>query len=296
MIKRIINKIIRTIDEYKNLKSLNAYFQNKSGIYEFSRKDLDLYKIETKTKLFPKKTKKINDNLSIVSILKHEIYWPNNVSDSDLPWLYHEIFDSYESNPSSYNHPNICYQDADWVIDAGCCEGYFSLFVYDNNKTCSVFALEPLKEMKESLLRTFKTKIEQNKFNLISKALGKEPGKAKFSCDDNHLCDSSITNNNNTQSYEVEITSLDILIKENNLTENGIIKMDIEGAEMDALKGGCNIMKKYKPMMAIAVYHDYENAIKCRNIILKANPEYKTEFRGMYGYFSPPRPYILFAW
>ena len=72
--------------------------------------------------------------------------------------------------------------------------------------------------------------------------------------------------------------------------------MDIEGYEMKALEGAKQTLANDKPQLAIAVYHDYENALQCRNIILEANPTYKIEFRGMYAWFKPPRPYLLFAY
>ena len=37
------------------------------------------------------------------------------------------------------------------------------------------------------------------------------------------------------------------------------IKMDIEGAELPALKGTEKTIRKYKPLMAISVYHNAED-------------------------------------
>ena len=72
--------------------------------------------------------------------------------------------------------------------------------------------------------------------------------------------------------------------------------MDIEGYEMTALSGALNVLKEYKPALAVAVYHDLENARTCAALIKGANPTYKIEFRGCYGYLDPPRPYMVFAY
>lgn len=72
--------------------------------------------------------------------------------------------------------------------------------------------------------------------------------------------------------------------------------MDIEGAEMLALIGTSKTLQEQKPKLTIAVYHEYYNAIECRDIILKAIPTYKIVFRGMNLWKKPSRPYLLFAY
>ena len=37
--------------------------------------------------------------------------------------------------------------------------------------------------------------------------------------------------------------------------------MDIEGAELSALKGGMEIIKKYRPQLAISIYHSSEDFV-----------------------------------
>lgn len=300
IIKRIKNKIKRILLNYNELKKLKKYIDEGKGIYKFSPIDFELYKMETKQRLKHKKSEIVDENLVKITIKNHQIFWPNNISDVDLPWLHHEIFDNYEFNPSSYSHPKMKYEDAEWVIDAGCCEGYFSLFAFEKNRTVKVFAFEPLREMEIPLKKTFSKEVQEKRFILEQKAIGAEQGIVQFQFDSIHLCDScgveKLKENHKNTSYNVNVVNLDSLIDLYTLGKNGIIKMDIEGSEMDALIGGVELMRKYQPKLAIAVYHNYENALKCRDIILNANSKYTVEFRGMYGYFEPPRPYIVFAW
>jgi len=58
-----------------------------------------------------------------------------------------------------------------------------------------------------------------------------------------------------------------------------IIKADIEGAEMDMLMGAEQIIKKYKPALAIAVYHKYSDLWAIPLWIHKLNLDYKLYFR-----------------
>lgn len=57
------------------------------------------------------------------------------------------------------------------------------------------------------------------------------------------------------------------------------IKMDIEGAEYQALWGAKETIKKYKPKLAICIYHKNEDIWELPELILQLNPAYKLYLR-----------------
>lgn len=75
---------------------------------------------------------------------------------------------------------------------------------------------------------------------------------------------------------EVKVVSLDNILGGNEAT---YIKMDIEGSEKEALKGAQNTIKKYKPRLAICLYHRSEDIITLPQYILELVPEYKFKIR-----------------
>lgn len=59
----------------------------------------------------------------------------------------------------------------------------------------------------------------------------------------------------NSSSLQVDTMSIDNLVKSKGLNQVDFIKMDIEGAELAALKGAIETISTYKPKLAICVYH-----------------------------------------
>ena len=78
--------------------------------------------------------------------------------------------------------------------------------------------------------------------------------------------------------------TIDQFVEENNIEKIDFIKMDVEGAEKTILEGGIKTIKKFKPHLAIAIYHGgklfmedfYDVPIFIKNII---NEDYEYYIR-----------------
>ena len=78
----------------------------------------------------------------------------------------------------------------------------------------------------------------------------------------------------------VEIIKIDDLASKYLKTHKSIfIKMDIEGSEFKALLGAEKIIKKYKPLLAISVYHRIDDLIRIPLLINKFSDKYKLYLR-----------------
>ena len=59
----------------------------------------------------------------------------------------------------------------------------------------------------------------------------------------------------NRPAVKMKSTTIDKFVEENNIEKIDYIKMDVEGAEKNILEGSIKTIKKFKPSLAIAIYH-----------------------------------------
>jgi len=82
--------------------------------------------------------------------------------------------------------------------------------------------------------------------------------------------------NNCDHNYQAtNINTIDNIVKE----KVDFIKLDIEGAEQDAIEGAKETIKKYKPVLAVCIYHKAEDWYKIPQKILSIDSEYKVYLR-----------------
>jgi len=74
---------------------------------------------------------------------------------------------------------------------------------------------------------------------------------------------------------KVKALKIDTIVEELGLEKVDFIKMDIEGAEIDALLGAEQTIKRFKPKLAICTYHRPTDSEEIKKIILSYNSDYK---------------------
>lgn len=143
-----------------------------------------------------------------------------------------------------------------------------------NGKYKKIIAFEPEKENYKSL----KLNIERNNIeNIDIYNLGSWNEKTNLKLLSNDA--GSRINNEKIEGGGISIIhteKLDNLFIDTPIT---FIKMDIEGAEKESILGAKEIIKKYKPKLAICVYHKLEDIYMIPKMIKELVPEYKLYLR-----------------
>lgn len=118
---------------------------------------------------------------------------------------------------------------------------------------------------------------------MLNMGIGRENSKLSLELGDNINMGASFLRDivDNKNSYTVDVVKLDDYFK-NRENKIGLIKLDIEGFEEDALIGAEEIIKNDKPVLLVAGYHDwlsFKQMFRIKKWIKDLNIGYKIMFR-----------------
>ena len=85
-----------------------------------------------------------------------------------------------------------------------------------------------------------------------------------------------VSGNDEGASYRIDVASIDETAE---CADATWIKMDIEGAEMDAIHGAEKTIKNNHPKLTICIYHSDEDMLRIIEYIHNLVPEYKLYVR-----------------
>lgn len=167
----------------------------------------------------------------------------------------------------------------------------------------SILVLKPLTDRRiysfEATQNNFALMKETIKLNHLENvipehmALGKEKGSMEMK-----LAGSSSAFHENgivtvTGTETVQVDTLDAYIEGTDI-EVGLIKVDIEGAEQDFLKGARKTIEKYKPVLLLSIYHNADDFFDIKPIVESWNLGYKFRIHKPVDY-SVSREVLLIA-
>lgn len=78
----------------------------------------------------------------------------------------------------------------------------------------------------------------------------------------------------NANTLSIEVTSLDLFFAHEPVVPT-FIQLDVEGSELEALKGAENMIRKHKPKLAICVYHKPQDIYEIPQLLHEYNSNYK---------------------
>jgi FkbM family methyltransferase len=200
--------------------------------------------------------------------------WSDDASRSEylaqLRWRLLGDFDALYSpvQHTVYFPPDLCaLTDHEVFVDCGAYDGDSIRSFLDLSKKSfqRIYSFEPDPANFEKLKKDVALRAERVAITLQRAALGAQTGTVKFSAGGNEA--SSVGKGG----MVVNCVTLDEVLSE---TQPTYIKMDIEGAELDALNGGREIIQRYSPVLAICTYHLQNHLWKIPLLIQSINPNY----------------------
>ncbi|MFH1427814.1 MAG: FkbM family methyltransferase [Patescibacteria group bacterium] len=237
---------------------------------------------QLKAKFKIKKIKSLPNYLVVYfNNFSNPIYYPRNLSKKGL---YQVIVESFDSNAWHYYEiDQTKVKSNDVVVDCGAAEGLFSILVA--NRCKQVYAIEPLPEFVKALKLTFE---KFDNVKIMPMGLGSKEESGYITKED---INSAI--NFSGKGEKINITTIDKLFYDKNIPVN-YIKADLEGFELEMLKGAQQTVKKYLPKFAITTYHHHSHALWIYNYLKQINPNYNIIFKGIEE--RAGMPVMIHAW
>ncbi|MGL4943644.1 MAG: FkbM family methyltransferase [Thermoguttaceae bacterium] len=167
------------------------------------------------------------------------------------------------------------------VIDGGGCCGD-SAMILSEYAPRHVYSFEPNPESIPAMVSVLDDNAvvlgeRRQKISVVPFALGKTKGKIEIRT--SGMFDGGTTTTtrgvfDGMKTYNCDVTALDDYVREKNLNV-GLIKLDIEGAEYDAICGAIETIRSQKPLLIISIYHTAKDFLEIKPLIEKLNIGYK---------------------
>jgi FkbM family methyltransferase len=188
---------------------------------------------------------------------------------------------------------------SDIVLDCGANVGTFVRTALEAGAS-QVIAIEIFQKNVLALQKTFAEEIADGRVVVVSEGVWHEDASLQLSVFQNSALDSVIMRKrgeakDTAKLIDVHVTTIDAIISRLGLEQVDFIKMDIEGAERNALRGATGVLRRFRPRLAIAVENLPDDVVQVPMIVGEALPDYKVE-AGECRVIAPflVRPEVLF--
>ena len=252
------------------------------------------------------------DRYDVESILNHVdeiMYVYNRLDDEDSRFYYSQFmkacltrnplyFTNNPSSPEGYEYKSdiasVGLSGGEVILDCGAFTGDTAKkFLDKTDGDCEIYCFEPVASNYNKIVEWINEEKIENVF-AVNSGVGDSNYTTKVYSAEGRTIQAAVGVNRfedkNPTITEVKVSSIDNMMIHRTVD---YIKMDIEGAEMDALKGAQKTICSYKPQMLISGYHKVSDMWEVPGFILKLNSDYKV-FLG-HQIFAASEPEFLFV-
>jgi FkbM family methyltransferase len=182
-----------------------------------------------------------------------------------------------EQNHDVYKGETVYVRPGDVVLDVGAHIGLFTLNAIRKGAS-KVVAIEPAPLHVECIRRNLRDEILSGKVIVYSKGAWDKDGFLDLKISrSNPGANSFVESSPDGLSVRVPITTIDAMMRDFDPGRVDFVKMDIEGAERQALAGAALTIRRFHPRMAICVYHRDDDPIAVPAAIKKIADGYMQE-------------------
>ncbi len=218
-------------------------------------------------------------------------FWLPKGSDYALPW------DLAEQERKIYGTGERSVRAGDIVLDCGANIGvYTRVALAAGAKT--VVAIEIAPENLECLRRNFAEEVKAGRVIIYPKGVWDKDDVITLTVDpQNSAADTVVMRpENGREGPRVPLTTIDKFVAELKLERVDYIKMDIEGAEQNALRGGRETIATFHPRMALSAYHRPDDPVKIPELVSATWSGYRFECGSCAVAGAAVRPEVIFAY
>jgi FkbM family methyltransferase len=204
-------------------------------------------------------------------------------------------FNLAEQELGLYEFGELGVRPGDVVLDCGANVGVYTRHALEAGARL-VVAIEPLPENLICLRRNFATDIAADRVVLVPKGVWNREELLEMHVDAGSTAAASVVmgRGKRERKLTVPLTTIDRLVQDLNLDRVDFIKMDIEGAETNALQGAANTLREWRPRLAISSYHLDEDPVTIPAAVRSAQAQYQEYCGACEALDDRLRPVVLF--
>ncbi|HEY3441779.1 MAG TPA: FkbM family methyltransferase [Paludibaculum sp.] len=201
-------------------------------------------------------------------------YWIKK-SGRDMDGLDLLAFVIAEQQWISEHAPDYLVQPGDVVVDVGAHIGTFGDDALRRG-AAKVIMVEPDPVNVECLRRNFAEEIASGKVVVVPEGAWSKRDRLRLSVGVSNSGTGSFVFKNGQEFAEIAVRPLDEVLGSLGIERVNFIKMDIEGAEREALRGAAGTLARWQPRLMLDMYHLPDDDIVLPQVIAKSNPAYRS--------------------